>query len=217
MDSLTRRFSFKSVDDVVGKMNQGDFVTVVDSVSHNILLAKLVRYGFKDIEWFESYLTGRTQCVRVRNAVSMFRYISRGVPQGSVLGPTVFNLFLNDITLLNLNSKILLYADDVVLYLTGDDVCSIIQKVQTDLNKIHELSCNNCLPINAAKTKALLVGRQHKLNNTQTLINLIIGCKPLEWVKSFSYLGLVMDETLSFNAAIEHMHTSSVFNSDAPD
>lgn len=188
-----------------------DFSKAFDSVSHPFLLNKLAKYGFNDIEWFRSYLCDRLQCVRMGNVVSSFRYITRGVPQGSVLGPTLFNLFLNDITCLSLNSKLLLYADDVVLYMTGVNLEEIKAAIQSDLNSINNWSSDNLLAINPSKTKALLVGRKAKINNTVKGKNLQIGKEPLQWVNSFSYLGLEIDENVEFNAAIKQMHRKAAF------
>lgn len=189
-----------------------DYSKAFDSVSHDLLIKKLARYGFEDLGWFISYLSNRLQCVRVGNAISSFRPITRGVPQGSVLGPTLFNLFLNDITMLNLDSKLLLYADDVVLYFTGENLTSITNILQADLDKIQQWSINNGLAINASKTKALLVGGRHKIqNNSDGRKEFMIDQKPLEWVNCFSYLGLLIDETLSFNPAIEQMHRKAAY------
>lgn len=188
-----------------------DYSKAFYSVPHPLLLRKLTKYGFDDIEWLKSYLCNRYQCVRMGNAVSPYRRITRGVPQGSVLGPTLFNLFLNDITCLTLNSKLLLYADDVVLYKTGAHLEEIKAGIQSDLNLIDNWSTDNLLAVNPSKTKALLVGRKSKTNNTDKGEDLVVGNEPLQWVNSFTYLGLEIDENVDFNAAVEQMHRKAVF------
>lgn len=188
-----------------------DYSKAFDSFSHALLIKKLSGYGFEDVEWFISYLTNRSQCVRVGNAGSPFRSINRGVPQGSVLGPTLFNLFLNDITSLNLTSKILLYADDVVLYQSGNDISEIKATLRSDLDMIYQWSTCNLLSINPQKTKSLMVGWKFEINNTDKGGKLLVGTDPLEWVNSFCYLGLEIDENLNFNATIERMHHKAAF------
>lgn len=103
------------------------------------------------------------QCVQVGNDVSSFKRINHGVPQGSVVRPTLFNLFINDITILDLESKILLYADDVVIYISGNDLLSILNKMQSDIDQIYSWSVRNHLSISISKTKTILVGRKQLL------------------------------------------------------
>lgn len=188
-----------------------DYSKAFDSVSHSILIEKLTKYRFTDIEWFRSYLINRKQCVRVGNEFSSFKEIAHGVPQGSVLGPTLFNLFINDITALNLNSKLLLYADDVVLYLSGSNLTDTLLKVQADIDQVYLWSTRNRLSVSVPKTKTLLIGRKQKLNSLGNLGKLRLGGKELEWVDSFNYLGLTIDNTVSFNPAIELMHRKAAF------
>lgn len=113
--------------------------------------------------------------------------------------------------MLHLRSKLLLYADDVVLYFSGDDLSSIIATLQHDLDKICQWSSSNCLSISVAKTKALLVGRKARISKLDTRDKLLVDGKQLEWVSSFTYLGLAIDETLSFNSAIELMHRKAAY------
>lgn len=183
-----------------------DYSKAFDSVNHEILLEKLRRYGFSDTSWFESYLSDRTQLVRVGNAVSLPKRINCGVPQGSVLGPTLFNFYVNDLATLPLYSKLLIYADDVVLYISGDSLNDILDIMQSDINKIHLWSIKNKLCVSPAKTKTMILARPRRLSNLPVLRKLKIGDKPLEWVRSFTYLGVTIDDQLSFNAAIDQMH-----------
>lgn len=188
-----------------------DYSKAFDSVNHNLLIEKLARYRFTDVDWFRSYLSDRSQCVRIGNGFSPFKKISFGVPQGSVLGPTLFNLFINDITNLDLNSKILLYADDVVLYVSGNNLAIILSKMQDDINRIHSWSVRNRLSVSVPKTKTLLVGRKQKLNSLSPPARLKLGGKKLDWVESFCYLGFTIDNTVSFNPAIEMMHRKAAY------
>ena len=100
-----------------------------DCVNHQILLAKLPFYGFTTLvlEWFRSYLSGRVQKVCVGNSSSQWGNITTGVPQGSILGPLLFSLFVNDIPASVSNCVCRLYADDTILYTSGDSISDLNQ------------------------------------------------------------------------------------------
>lgn len=153
----------------------------------------------------------RSQCVRAGNDISSFKNIKYGVPQGSVLGPTLFDLFINDITNLKLESNILLYADDIVIYVSGNQLSTVLTKLQSDIDQIYLWSVRNHLSISIPKTKTMLVGRKLKLNSLECPSKLKIGNDELDWVDSFNYLGLIIDETISFNPAIELMHRKAAY------
>ena len=102
-----------------------DFAKAFDTVNHDILLSKLEYYGVKDIplKWFKSYLQNRQQCVKVNSNIADFQTLLCGVPQGSVLGPSLFHIYVNDI---------FLSAPKVPFHLFVDDTCiSLKQKSKT--------------------------------------------------------------------------------------
>ena len=96
-----------------------DFSKAFDSVHHGLLLAKLCSIGLDDkaVHWFRSYLENRMQKVKWKDTYSTWITTNRGVPQGSVLGPLLFSVYINDITELSKETKFHLYADDVQLYI----------------------------------------------------------------------------------------------------
>lgn len=91
------------------------------------------------------------------------------------------------------------------------DFRSIIENLQHDLELIHKWSIRNKLTISPSKSKSMLVGRQHKINKTEISLNLTLGDTLIEWVSSFTYLGLPIDQLLKFNAAIDHMHRKAAY------
>lgn len=144
-------------------------------MNHELLLEKLKLYGFQNIDWFNSYFSNRRQCVKLGSVVSDSKSINCGVPQGSILGPTLFNFYINDIASLNLSSKLLLYADDLVLYLSGNSFPEIFVCMQKDLDLIFQWSVFNKLTISVPKTKAMLCGRKAKLASIK-LSSFSVGC-----------------------------------------
>lgn len=184
-----------------------DFSRAFDSLHLNLLLSKLSFYGFDAgaIDWFESYLTNRYQLVKLSRddgsiVMSDKVLINRGVPQGSILGPILFILYLADIQEQILHCKYHIYADDVQVYISCNpcDVDSTIDKLNKDLARIATWSNNNCLLLNPDKTKYLIFGSNHQLAKLNTPLNIRIRNQPIERVYEARNLGLCMDSELRF-------------------
>ena len=110
-----------------------DFRKAFEIVNHQLLLKKLPGYGIKnhELRWFENYLTSRFQSDVCGNAQSAPQQIKSGVPQGSILGPILFSIYINDLPNCLLQSKILLYADDAVLFYADSNIGNISKQNNT--------------------------------------------------------------------------------------
>ena len=185
-----------------------DAMKAFDTVNHKILLKKLQKIGIKGalLEWLKNYLTNRKQCTVANNIVSPYRDITYGVPQGSVLGPLLFLIYINDLSNIIKNSKISMYADDTVIYISHSNLNIAITLIQSDLNALYEWCNRNKLTINCKKTKFCLFGMRSNIKRSKMLnIQLSLNANILERVCSYKYLGLTLDEHLNYNKHVKEM------------
>ena len=135
-----------------------DLEKAFDTVNHNILLAKLKHYGIRGNAylWFESYLANRVQSVNIHGNLSDKCNVSCGVPQGSILGPLLSLLYINDMHLCVKFSCLFHFADDTNLLLSSKSIKDLRKKMNSDLRLIFEWLCANRLSLNTDKTEFLI-------------------------------------------------------------
>ena len=126
---------------------------------------KLFQLGFEDsaVIWFDGYLTNRTQSITINGVVSDPQFIQYGVPQGSILGPLLFIIYINDLPSVIQNCSIQLYADDTLLFFSSNSVTLIESTLSGDLNRIISWLNRNFLFLNHSKTKIMLIGTHQRL------------------------------------------------------
>ena len=140
-----------------------------DSIDHGLLLHKSGLCGISShtLEWFRSYLSGRTQAVRIGTETSDFIPVTKGVPQGSILEPLLFNILINDLPSIPLNSKLESYVDDLKLILSFrvGDLEDVLLAINKDLSTIAAYLCTNSLLANPDNTKIMFFGSAQMLKH----------------------------------------------------
>lgn len=175
-----------------------DFRRAFETIDKQILLNKLMTYGVlaNELKWFNSYLSARMQKTSFEGVVSEERLVEYGVPQGSVLGPLLFILYINDIHTCVKYGQINLFADDTLLYIKTTNIEDGIQKLNEDLSNMHRWLNQNKLKLNVTKTKWIIISEKKNILNINKIT---IDGEIIERVKTIKYLGIDIDEHLKFN------------------
>ena len=188
-----------------------DLTKAFDTCSIDILLYKLSSYGFRGAsnEWFKSYLTGRKQYTCVRGVNSSLKDIQCGVPQGSILGPLLFILLINDLPNASSFFK-LLYADDTTLEMSGSNLVELYKEANIELEKLADWFRANKLTLNIAKTKYILFRDKNQLVNFDNL-HLLIDNEKMDRIGAgceeeyFKFVGMRLDEHLTWKYHTDHV------------
>ena len=193
-----------------------DISKAFDSVNHDILLSKMYAAGVrgKQREWFKTYLTNRKQFVRLHNLNSSCLFIKKGVPQGSILGPLLFIIFINDFCNLSLFGQLITYADDTVLIYSSKNYDLIKEMINSDLIKVKNWFQQNDLIINSDKTKYINFNLISGYSEDIILKYHILchggvsncKCPQINRVKNIKYLGLHVDQTFKWNLHVKKIN-----------
>lgn len=193
-----------------------DLAKAFDTVNHDILLNILPSFGIKcsSLNWFKSYLHNRKQLVKINEVNGNTCVIKSGVPQGSVLGPILFIIYINDICEVNIDGSIITYADDTCLLFSHKTWDGVYEKAHQGFRQISNRLKDRNLILNVEKTVFMPFSiKKNDINyNNITIhdcdINKICdsqNCKSIKKVKKIRYLGIIFDKNLRWNLHINNL------------
>ena len=182
-----------------------DLRKAFDTVNHQILIKKLEHYGVRGVvlEWFKSYLSNRKQFVYINGHSSELLNISCGVPQGSVLGPLLFLIYINDLPNISKLFYFYLFADDTHIYHEAESLDKLEYEINKGLKSLHSWLILNRLSLNIKKTNFVVFHAYNKPLDTK--ITLKIQRKAISEKDHVKYLGVLVDAGLTWKAHIEHV------------
>lgn len=202
------------VDEWIAAIDQGNIVSTVfldltkafDLVNHEILITKLERYKFSHntLLWFTSYLSNRTQQVSVSGKLSQPLEIKSGVPQGSVLGPLLFLLYINDLPLCVNFCSTDMFADDTTLSTNSSSPETLADNLNRDLENVASWCKDNAMSISVEKTKSMVISTKQKLKSHKIQIpDIIVNDSKIQHTSNEKLLGVQIDHTLSWDHHID--------------
>jgi hypothetical protein len=187
-----------------------DLKKAFDLVDHKILLKKILLYinDHSTLSFFKSYLGDRTQYVFSNGNFSSLQVIRSGVPQGSVLGPLLFGIFINDLplSLSDPNVSCDLFADDTSLHSHASNIASIQTSLQLSLNDVSDWCRRNRMAIHPQKTKCMVITSRQKHQTNKFALSLSIDSNKIDQVHEHRVLGVVLDEELKWQSHIDSVN-----------
>ena len=190
-----------------------DLSKAFDTVDHDILIKKLHNYGIRGtpLLWFKDYLTHRFQQVKCNGFYSTFQLIKFGVPQGSILGPLLFILYINDLPNSSSLLEFVLFADDSNVFLSHSSYDDLIRLLNEELLNISRWFKVNMLSLNLNKTNYILFSSNRKAC-PNSLGTVIIDAKEIPQVSSVKFLGVYVDQHLTWKTHIEQISRKIAIN-----
>ena len=179
-----------------------DLKKAFDTVNHEILLSKLERYGVRSLalQWFKSYLLDRESYVGLGTTSSQRSVLNIGVPQGSIIGPILFLIYINDLPNSCPNLNVTLFADDTTLSYSSGNHQTLYNDVNAGVGLVREWTVSNRLTINHAKTECIYFSNRGTMPRND---HILLGGNPLTFVPHCTFLGVVIDERLTFGDHID--------------
>ena len=180
-----------------------DLKKAFDTIDHSLLIKKLMHYGIRGTaaNWLNSYLSNRKQFVCINGINSDYQKVMCGVPHGSILGPKLFILYINDICNISNILNFIIFADDTNIFCTGDKIEAVAATVSIELNKLHNWFALNKLSLNIKKTNYMVFSKKNCTGNFDVTINNF----EIERVFVTKFLGVLIDTNLKWKS-----HTSYV-------
>ena len=181
-----------------------DFAKAFDTVNHNILINKLEHYGIRGVclNLLKNYLTNRKQCTEINGIISDIEVTKCGVPQGSILGPLLFLLYINNIVKSSKIQRFYLFADDTILFYSSKNIAETENILNMEIVKVTDWLVSNKLSLNFKKpcylTFSLIKNNQH--------INIKINDQPIEENNKTKYLGGIIDNKLTWKDNIKYIN-----------
>jgi len=200
------------IDNICDKLLTGlcflDIKKCFDCINHDIMKEKLSYYGICDYElrWFSSYLCNRQQQVIANYKKSENAILNIGVPQGSVLGPLLFMLYVIDLSQFVSLSSCNLYADDTVIYCTGNETLEVQHKLQASITEVSKWYNANHLVLNADKCNVMTISSSYV--RYDSIMNVVLDDHVLKQVDIIDYLGIKIDSNISWDPYVSKLCSS---------
>ena len=184
-----------------------DLSKAFDTIDHTILFTKLQHYGIRGVtlDWFRDYLTSRVQFVSIENVYSSNGHITCGVPQGSILGPLLFLIYINDICCASSVLKFILFADDTNLFYSSKSISDLQHVLNQEMAALSEWFKANRLSLNIDKTSYILFSASNVRRVPQPSFELFIESFKVKRVESCKFLGVYLDEKMTWKTHIEQI------------
>ena len=180
-----------------------DIKKAFDCIDHALLLSKLDHYGFRGHinDFLQNYLSSRSQFTIINNTCSTTENIYYGVPQGSILGPLLFLIYINDIQYVTTNTELRLFADDTALFMHNRDLDILTENITHEMANVKDWFISNKLALSLNKSNFILFHSKRK-NPANHMNKIVVGSDAIHRVTNTKYIGLILDENLSWGPHI---------------